>query len=362
MATSSIEHASVISLCLFIESSYWVFVTTNLSRCCYVRLLSSPSAPSSNVQNASAISLCLFVGSSYWVSVATTLFAYRYVRFRLSTFSAPSADVSSFEYASAFSPCHFIEPSYWAPGVGAQILLLGSLSKRTVLVQTTLQPITMVNFHICRFCSRSFSSSKALSCHIANKPACAALWLEFIDSLAPPSDIDPIPEDSPIPEEDDEMYLDAIPQDDPGQGLDDLEFCAEGQGLDDLFEDLVPIPEYDPSESPNSDSEDAEDDGQFEVPFESSGEIKGKIDPPFTEHISTQRKRGQNIYYPFSGSREWELVTWLHESGLSLTKIDRFLHLKYVRIFLNSILVFSLNVRSSRALRPLNLALHSAIE
>ena len=43
-----------------------------------------------------------------------------------------------------------------------------------------------------------------------------------------------------------------------------------------------------------------------------------------------ERKAKGNIFYPFSGETEWELVAWLHHSGVSLSDVDKFLKLRYV--------------------------------
>jgi hypothetical protein len=174
----------------------------------------------------------------------------------------------------------------------------------------------MPNSYVCRWCQSSFTTSKALCCHITNKRTCALRWAEFINSLAPPSE---------------EMDLDATPQIDP-------EAHAEVQDLQDFFEDLPPIREHleiDPSQPIDSHSQDGEDEDLFEVLFEGAGEIRGKSSPPFDIYMTDQRDNGSNIYYPFSGAREWELVMWLHETRMSLTKIDAFLRLSYVRICLN---------------------------
>lgn len=129
------------------------------------------------------------------------------------------------------------------------------------------------------------------------------------------------------------MDLDATHQEDP-------DVNAEAQGLQDLFEDVVPLPECPQSEHSDNDDDDENED-LFEVFFEGSGTIYGKTDPPFATYLSEQRENGTNIYYPFSGAREWELVVWLHETRLPLAKIDDFLRLDYVRISSNSKVPFS---------------------
>jgi hypothetical protein len=51
----------------------------------------------------------------------------------------------------------------------------------------------------------------------------------------------------------------------------------------------------------------------------------------FDEVRREQEKKAQgNIFYPFSGETEWELVAWMHHSGVSLSDIDKFLKLHYV--------------------------------
>jgi hypothetical protein len=41
-------------------------------------------------------------------------------------------------------------------------------------------------------------------------------------------------------------------------------------------------------------------------------------------------KAKDNLFYPFSGETEWELVAWMHHSGVSLSDINKFLKLRYV--------------------------------
>ncbi|KAG2131338.1 hypothetical protein DEU56DRAFT_740127 [Suillus clintonianus] len=38
-----------------------------------------------------------------------------------------------------------------------------------------------------------------------------------------------------------------------------------------------------------------------------------------------------NLYYPFSGLKDWELASWLLHSGLSMRKIDSFLSLRMIQ-------------------------------
>ena len=40
-----------------------------------------------------------------------------------------------------------------------------------------------------------------------------------------------------------------------------------------------------------------------------------------------------NVYYPFAGKDKWELTSFLLSSGLSMSKINEFLHLEMVTPF-----------------------------
>jgi hypothetical protein len=133
------------------------------------------------------------------------------------------------------------------------------------------------------------------------------------------------------------MELDTYP-------LEDSELQAAVQSMPDLFDELgrsFPIPEYDQNNLPESVDSDSEDGDQFEVWFDGAGDIEDKTTPPFANYKSTPHENARHIFYPFSGDREWKLAAWLHESGLPLTKIDKFLHLDYVRIPLSIILLCS---------------------
>jgi hypothetical protein len=50
----------------------------------------------------------------------------------------------------------------------------------------------------------------------------------------------------------------------------------------------------------------------------------------FQEHM---RMHDENIYYPFANSIDWDLAAWMHESGMSMAEMDRFLATQYVSAF-----------------------------
>jgi hypothetical protein len=46
------------------------------------------------------------------------------------------------------------------------------------------------------------------------------------------------------------------------------------------------------------------------------------------------RRYNENIYYPFANSIDWDLGAWMHESGMAMAEMDRFLATEYVSVFL----------------------------
>ena len=49
-----------------------------------------------------------------------------------------------------------------------------------------------------------------------------------------------------------------------------------------------------------------------------------------SDKLYESRKIGGS-FYPFSGSKEWEVVEWLHSLDVPMERIDRFFELEYVR-------------------------------
>lgn len=66
-----------------------------------------------------------------------------------------------------------------------------------------------------------------------------------------------------------------------------------------------------------------------------AGRIVAYATPYFREILDKcMNEHGENIYYPFANSVDWELADWLHESTTK-TDIDKFLHNPYVSIYLS---------------------------
>ncbi|KAG8836053.1 hypothetical protein FRB91_000169 [Serendipita sp. 411] len=65
--------------------------------------------------------------------------------------------------------------------------------------------------------------------------------------------------------------------------------------------------------------------------YPGAGHIFNKVIPRFHTQAASQIQTGKgNLFYPFANEIDFELGLWLHESGLSVSKIDSFLKLQYV--------------------------------
>jgi hypothetical protein len=77
----------------------------------------------------------------------------------------------------------------------------------------------------------------------------------------------------------------------------------------------------------------ASNDRWFETFPMPAGTPKGRGRPNFEKHGNMQKVEGSDPWSPFTSKEEWELARWLMCSGVSQTKIDKFLKLDIVRMF-----------------------------
>jgi hypothetical protein len=70
-----------------------------------------------------------------------------------------------------------------------------------------------------------------------------------------------------------------------------------------------------------------------------AGSVVGTQTPRFRRlYEEQQRAAPDNIHYPFENEDEWQYGTWMSQSGLPLTEMDKLLNLAYVRWFPTRIL------------------------
>jgi hypothetical protein len=65
--------------------------------------------------------------------------------------------------------------------------------------------------------------------------------------------------------------------------------------------------------------------------FPGAGKITGHSEPYFVTLMDKARStQTGNIYHPFTSLEEWSLARWLHETGVSMSRVDEFLRLPLV--------------------------------
>ena len=76
---------------------------------------------------------------------------------------------------------------------------------------------------------------------------------------------------------------------------------------------------------------------QFQTKFPNASKVYGPA-KSFIDRFNDDKHashRVQNPYYPFADQEGWELGSFLLDSGMSMQKMDEFLRLKLVRIFMS---------------------------
>lgn len=203
----------------------------------------------------------------------------------------------------------------------------------------------------CVNCRKRFSTSKALSCHISNKHQCRRKWHQFLANLTPrppsplvyPTDL---PEVASLPLNNvgiDNGAPDDIDDDDSLADISEeegmipvppkvLDIAAEPMDWTlehsiDSVNQSTPVPSILPGVGTTAEPSLP---STYEDVFPGAGSVISTGEPPFAMSAMEQDRKNKNRYYPFSGPDDWELAVWLHESKLSMSQIDKFLHLNYV--------------------------------
>jgi hypothetical protein len=205
----------------------------------------------------------------------------------------------------------------------------------------------------CVSCSKRFSTSKALSCHIANKQQCRRNWHKFLANLTPrtPSPLayqhGPSDEINLSVDEDGNDVDGAFDEPDSDDSLADVSeeemipvppevIDMEVQLMDwtlehrlDSVNQSTPVASVLPGAGATTESAAP---STYEYIYPGAGSITGRERPPFEKSDSQQERHKNNPYFPFSGFEDWELAAWLHGSGLPMSQIDKFLHMDHVCI------------------------------
>jgi hypothetical protein len=73
-----------------------------------------------------------------------------------------------------------------------------------------------------------------------------------------------------------------------------------------------------------------DEDKLLEEHYPEAGRVLQTKRPHFRAVLNEKLQKSDNIYHPFANQREWELGKWMHESGMSVSKMDEFFKLQYV--------------------------------
>lgn len=158
-------------------------------------------------------------------------------------------------------------------------------------------------------CYRSFPTTRALVAHRMNRTECRERWDTFLRNLNPYDDSSEYEDANAVIEPPDFSSNDSIESDSSDSG-----------GEEQVPQVLQPTPR-----------EPHDTDRNEEEVFNGAGHVFAQGDPPFLEWRRKQESLGHNLYYPFAGRKEWLMACWLHRSQLSMSLIDEFLRMEYVR-------------------------------
>jgi hypothetical protein len=73
-----------------------------------------------------------------------------------------------------------------------------------------------------------------------------------------------------------------------------------------------------------------DEDNAVEEHYPEAGRMHRMKRPHFRAVLNKKLQKSGNIYHPFTNQQEWELGKWMHESGISMSKMDEFFKLQYV--------------------------------
>jgi hypothetical protein len=225
------------------------------------------------------------------------------------------------------------------------------------------------NNYVCRpGCLAGFNKLQALHAHRTQSPACKALFRESIkkqiEADIAQQQLLKAPVEEPHAQLPDQPLM--IDEDGPDNYMDwQPDMIQDGVPNDEqpVERSLSPLDRRSPSPLPPPDLETPDEDEEIRVAevFDTQQESREIIEefptaagtivahePSYFTSVLQKHlnDHGENIYYPFANSIDWELAAWMHESGLTVTEMDRFLSTQYVslesrfdliRLFLTSV-------------------------
>ncbi|KAG1884144.1 hypothetical protein F4604DRAFT_1919983 [Suillus subluteus] len=165
----------------------------------------------------------------------------------------------------------------------------------------------------CPLCGKEFKDHTSVARHMSQPRSGCNNWLDDLIQL-----------NSNLPTEDDPMTVDNVsdphvqaPYYEQGEDVNHYDFFSQGEDLDSG------------GRIRNENSEAKVTDHFLESPlaFDQGYTFLSLFD---ADENSIYRK--MNLYYPFSGCREWQLAAWLLHLGLSMEKINSFIALEMSQV------------------------------
>jgi hypothetical protein len=239
--------------------------------------------------------------------------------------------------------------SRWDPAPYTIVALRGFVLASNPLSspRTSKFQYAMSKSFACVNCRKGFGTSKALSCHIANRRQCRRSWHQFLANLTPrpPSPHVHPPDVASPPINDVEMDNDFVEDMDEDGSLADISGEEEitpapprvlditDEPMDwslepsvDIVTQATPVPSVLPGARATTEPAPS----THEDIFPEAGSVIFRGDPPFSTSADDQREHNNNQVHPFADRDDWEFASWIHESKLSMSQIDKLLHLNYV--------------------------------
>ena len=174
----------------------------------------------------------------------------------------------------------------------------------------------------CISCEKRFSSHQALEHHLNHPSTSCRPWMDDVvrvSELLGNADQSQIQRSPPL--------QDAFMQD--GEELPNFDWEPNDRGG---------LNEHDPPSNCHHDVPPTDSDTgrhQDRYPFAARVYGKGHTFMDVFDADPHADKRVENLYYPFASKQDWEMASWLLQSGLSMPAINQFLHLELVSYILH---------------------------
>jgi hypothetical protein len=198
-----------------------------------------------------------------------------------------------------------------------------------------------------------FPSARQLACHRNSSVRCRKAYYEVLNSLNASNDFDEDDMEGLVFQQEDGVPLPNASMDyehtfdEPGPGSCDQE---SGNPPPEPATPMEPLPPsaVGPTEQANeanavmdnTANENEEEVHQapsvsteiVDIYYPGAGSVVGTQTPQFRRlYEEQQRVAPDNIHYPFENEDEWQYGTWMNQSGLPMTEMDKLLNLAYVR-------------------------------